>query len=155
MPSSSSVIAKPWLFSPVFLARRSKSISSRFDKPLSSESSGSTTTTDTQEDDLLDGLWYINIHTNDVPGGEIRAQVDAAIVPEPSVYATLIGAFALGLVAFRRRRRTGGENSAVALQAELKGEAEIATRHRIARAVGVSGIEEVFHVEGKPSLVLA
>ena len=71
---------------------------------LSSESSGSTTITDTQEDDLLDGLWYINIHTNDVPGGEIRGQVDAAIVPEPSVYATLAGALALGFVVLRRRR---------------------------------------------------
>lgn len=28
-----------------------------------------------QESDLLNGLWYVNIHTNLYPGGEIRGQV--------------------------------------------------------------------------------
>lgn len=71
---------------------------------LASESSGSTTISDPQEEDLLDGLWYINIHTNDVGSGEIRGQVSAAVVPEPSTYAILAGLFALGWVIHRRRR---------------------------------------------------
>ena len=36
---------------------------------------GSTTLTDAQIADLLAGLWYVNIHTNLYPGGEIRGQV--------------------------------------------------------------------------------
>ncbi|NII26823.1 CHRD domain-containing protein [Pseudoflavitalea sp. X16] len=31
--------------------------------------------TDEQETQLLDGLWYSNIHTTGLPGGEIRAQI--------------------------------------------------------------------------------
>ena len=40
-----------------------------------SPSVGSTTITSAQATDLLNELWYINIHTNDHPGGEIRGQV--------------------------------------------------------------------------------
>jgi hypothetical protein len=36
---------------------------------------GSTTLTDAQETDLLNGLWYFNIHNATYPGGEIRGQV--------------------------------------------------------------------------------
>ncbi len=46
--------------------------------------------------DLLNGLWYVNIHTQMFPGGEIRGQV----VPEPSS----LGMLALGgLLVWRRR----------------------------------------------------
>ena len=31
--------------------------------------------TDTQETELLTGLWYVNIHTTTSPGGEIRGQL--------------------------------------------------------------------------------
>ena len=31
--------------------------------------------TDAQEADLLAGLWYVNIHSAELPGGEIRGQV--------------------------------------------------------------------------------
>lgn len=40
-----------------------------------SPSVGSATINAGQESDLLDGLWYINIHTSHSPGGEIRGQV--------------------------------------------------------------------------------
>jgi hypothetical protein len=38
---------------------------------------GSLTLTDDQEVDLLAGLWYVNIHSQAYPGGEIRAQMIA------------------------------------------------------------------------------
>ena len=63
--------------------------------------SGSATITDLQEADLLNGLWYVNIHTTTSAGGEIRGQVYAVVVPEPSTAALL----ALGLVALARVRQ--------------------------------------------------
>jgi MYXO-CTERM domain-containing protein len=54
--------------------------------------------TDQQISDILAGLWYINIHTDMNPAGELRGQV----VPAPGALAIAgLG----GLVAARRRRR--------------------------------------------------
>ena len=65
---------------------------------LVSPSIGSTFITASQAADLLQGLWYVNIHTAQFPGGEIRGQV----VPAPGALALLgLG----GLLARRRRRR--------------------------------------------------
>ncbi len=58
---------------------------------------GMTTITEVQETDLLDGLWYVNIHSTFAGGGEIRGQV----VPEPASLALLAGG---GLLVLRRRR---------------------------------------------------
>lgn len=59
---------------------------------LTSPSTGSDTITETQEQQLLDGLWYINYHTDKCPGGEIRGQVLEAsvggIAEVPDVAAT-------------------------------------------------------------------
>ena len=49
------------------------------------------------------GLAYINIHSTLNPGGEIRGQVLARAVPEPSTLG-LLGAGLLGL-AFARRKK--------------------------------------------------
>jgi hypothetical protein len=43
--------------------------------PVASPSEGSATLTDAQAKDLLDGKMYINVHTEQNKGGEIRGQV--------------------------------------------------------------------------------
>ena len=55
-----------------------------------------------QEADLLAGLWYLNLHTNAFPGGEIRSQV--LLVPEPATLALFAGG--LGLAMRRKTRRS-------------------------------------------------
>lgn len=54
-----------------------------------------------QETDLLNGLWYVNIHSSDYPLGEIRGQL--LPVPEPEAYATMLAG--LGLIGMRLARR--------------------------------------------------
>ena len=61
---------------------------------------GAAALTDQQEADLLNELWYVNLHTLSFPGGEIRGQV--TVVPEPS--AGLLLALGLGGLALQRRR---------------------------------------------------
>jgi hypothetical protein len=56
-----------------------------------------------QEADLLNGLWYVNVHTGAHPSGEIRGQL--VPVPEPQTYAMLAGLGLLGFAAFRRFNR--------------------------------------------------
>jgi CHRD domain len=62
-----------------------------------------------QETDLLLGKWYINIHTQVNPGGEIRGFLvpEATSVPEPfTVIGTLVG----GTAAFRMRKKLKAAN---------------------------------------------
>jgi hypothetical protein len=45
---------------------------------MSGSANGTVTLSEAQEDDLLDGKWYYNIHTPTYPTGEIRAQVSTS-----------------------------------------------------------------------------
>jgi hypothetical protein len=66
------------------------------------EGNGGTTLT-AQLPNILGGLAYINFHTSQFGGGEIRGQI--GVVPEPTTFA-LLGSAALPLLALRRRRTT-------------------------------------------------
>jgi hypothetical protein len=59
--------------------------------------------TELQEADFLAGNYYVNIHSAQFPGGEVRGQLNPTVVPEPaSVVALALGtALLLGL---RRRK---------------------------------------------------
>ena len=62
---------------------------------------GSATLTDDQIADLVNGLWYINIHSSTFGGGEIRGQVN--VVPLPAGIWLFGSALALmGWIRFRR-----------------------------------------------------
>ena len=56
-----------------------------------------------QQSDLLNGLWYINIHSNDNPGGEIRGQVN--VVPVPAA-VWLFGSGLFCLFGLARRKQS-------------------------------------------------
>jgi len=73
------------------------SISSKWDLP-----EGNSTTLAAQLPNILAGNSYINFHTVQFPGGEIRGQINQ--VPEPASLI-LIGAGLAGLVAWRRIKR--------------------------------------------------
>lgn len=71
-------------------------------------SEGNNTTFAAQVGNILDGLSYINFHTTQFTGGEIRGRIlQVAAVPEPENYALMLaGLGALGWAARRRTRHT-------------------------------------------------
>jgi len=78
---------------------------------LTNPASGSAILDADQASDLLAGLWYINIHTVEFLGGEIRGQVERAdppAIPAPSTLALmLIAAFGI----FARKRTHHAQTS--------------------------------------------
>ena len=57
-----------------------------------------------QEANMLSGDWYVNVHTQSFPGGEIRGQVMASVVPIPAA-VWLFGTGIFGLIGFSKRRK--------------------------------------------------
>ncbi|MFG0330737.1 MAG: PQQ-dependent sugar dehydrogenase [Phycisphaerales bacterium] len=51
--------------------------------PLGSPIVGSATVTEAQEQQILQGLWYLNVHSDLHPAGEIRGQVELAPLEDP------------------------------------------------------------------------
>ena len=66
--------------------------------PLGSPKIGNQIITAAQEADVLAGLWYVNIHNQNFPGGEIRGQV----IPEPMTLTLLLAG---GILLLGRRVR--------------------------------------------------
>lgn len=64
---------------------------------------GNNTTFAAQLDNILSGRAYINFHTVQFGGGEIRGNILVSAVPEPETYALLLGGLA-AVGAVRRRR---------------------------------------------------
>ena len=60
----------------------------------------------TQATQLFDGKFYINLHTANNPGGEMRGFLVAAPVPEPAEYAMLLAGLALVGAIARKRKQT-------------------------------------------------
>ncbi|MCH7925528.1 MAG: CHRD domain-containing protein [Planctomycetes bacterium] len=56
---------------------------------------GSETLTEQQQQDLLDGLFYVNIHTDDFTPGEIKGKIEVVQPPVPT--ASLWGLITLAL----------------------------------------------------------
>jgi hypothetical protein len=68
---------------------------------------GGSTLSSMEINDVLAGLWYINIHTELNPPGEIRGQVlpgSFTPIPIPTT-AFLLGTGLVGLIAFRKKLR--------------------------------------------------
>jgi len=51
--------------------------------PPGSPKIGSEVVTNQQRDQIIQGLWYANVHTTNFPGGEIRGQVEPAPIGDP------------------------------------------------------------------------
>ncbi len=81
---------------------------------LQSPMTGSATLTDEQENELLNGLWYINIHTALNPPGEIRGQsvrvqagASAAVLPTLAQWSMITLMMLLFLFSALRLRHPG------------------------------------------------
>ncbi len=64
-------------------------------------SPGAFTFAEANETALLNLGTYVNVHSSFAPGGEVRGQIVARLVPEPGTMAAL----ALGVAALAKRRR--------------------------------------------------
>jgi hypothetical protein len=66
---------------------------------------GSPYTVAQQEQDLRDGRWYVNVHSQGTyAGGEIRGQL-LYVVPEPEQYAALAGLALVGFAGYRKLKK--------------------------------------------------
>lgn len=66
---------------------------------------GSLVLSDLQEQSLLDGRFYLNIHSDTFRGGELRGNLVSAPSAVPTPAAAGLGLMLMGMVSGRRRRR--------------------------------------------------
>lgn len=68
---------------------------------------GSTILSDAQMQQVLSGLWYLNIHTEANPNGEIRGQLPAMLdaTPSPVPEPAALSLFGVGVAALAARLR--------------------------------------------------
>lgn len=59
----------------------------KFVLPLGKRKSGVWNYAQADEADILNGLYYVNVHSNNLPGGEIRGQI-LALATNPTTYCT-------------------------------------------------------------------
>ncbi|MCB1702871.1 MAG: CHRD domain-containing protein [Pseudomonadales bacterium] len=72
---------------------------------VNNPSAGNQVLTVQQQADLLNGLWYVNVHSAAFPGGEIRGQVGQVnVIPLPAA-AWLFGSAVLGLAVVKRQKK--------------------------------------------------
>lgn len=95
-----------------------------FGLPAGSPKTGTITYTDAQEENLKRGLSYVNIHTVNFPGGEIRGQITPNVLPmDPTQEVPPNGSPAIGcellsmdlnanIVGFDIRHNVGSETAA-------------------------------------------
>ena len=69
----------------------------------SNPSIGSAIISDDFETELLSNLWYVNLHTSEFGGGEIRGQINVSAVPIPAA-VWLFGSALAGLGWMRRKQ---------------------------------------------------
>lgn len=62
-------------------AGRSASVVVKFQGSLDSPITGVATIMPAQAKELMSGIWYVNLHTQANPGGEIRAQMPTPAAP--------------------------------------------------------------------------
>jgi hypothetical protein len=80
--------------------------------PLNNPNIGTATITPTQGADLINGLWYLNVHSTVNPGGEIRGQLTKDLAVDNSAAIAALRKNIKKFIAKARAARKGGKLAA-------------------------------------------